>query len=167
MGHFMSLAVSRCEELVDRPLRGRGVPAPHRGSASSVDQRRSRCHCQAHLRSAYDRRGKEQLYFPLPEVPYLKLAAVHDDEGGTLTLFALNRHLDETMTLAVDARSFDGMSLREAHSLHHDDLGAVNTKDAPDRVKPTELAGIDIDGTRLSATLPPASWNAIRLEVGG
>ena len=42
--HFMSLAVSRCEELVHRRCR-----------ASSVNQRRSRCRCQAHLRSADDR----------------------------------------------------------------------------------------------------------------
>ena len=128
---------------------------------------------KANVRSAtyaatyYDPRGTEQLYFPVPEVPYLKLAAVHDDEGGTLTLFALNRHLDEPMTLAVDARGFSGMAPSEAYTLQDDDLGAVNTKDRPDRVVPRTLAAIDIDGQTVSATLPPASWNVIRLNVGG
>ena len=115
----------------------------------------------------YDPRGAEQHYFPLPEVPYLKLAAVHDDRHGALTLFAVNRHLDEPMTLAVEARGFRGMALAEAHALHDDDLDAVNTRDQPDRIRPTPLAGVEIDGQKVSATLAPASWNVIRLTVGG
>lgn len=113
----------------------------------------------------YDPRGTEQLYFPVPEVPWLKVAAVHDDAGGTLTLFALNRHLDEPMTLAVDARGFRGMTAGEAQTLHDDDLGPVNTRDEPGRIRSTPLAGVTVHGTRLSATLPPASWNVIRIRV--
>jgi alpha-N-arabinofuranosidase len=115
----------------------------------------------------YDPRGAEQLYFPLPEIPYLKFSAVHDSEGGKLTVFALNRNLDEPMTMAVDARGFRGMTLSEAHTLHDADLAAVNTKDEPDRIRPTPLSGVSVNGTHLSATLPPASWSVIRLEVGG
>jgi alpha-N-arabinofuranosidase len=113
----------------------------------------------------YDPRGAEQLYFSLPEVPYLKLSAVHDDEGGKLTVFALNRHLDEPMTLNIDSRGFLGMTLDKAHTLHDADLDAVNTKDGPDRIRPKSLSGVDIDGSHLSATLPPASWTVIRLDV--
>ena len=115
----------------------------------------------------YDPRGPEQHYVPVPEVPYLKLAAVHDDRQGALTLFAVNRHLDEPMTLAVEARGFRGMALAGAHALHDDDLDAVNTRDQPDRIQPTPLAGVGIDGQKLSATLAPASWNVIRLTGGG
>ena len=43
--------------------------------------------------SYFDPRGTVEAYYPLPAVPYLKLSAVHDDKAGTLTLFALNRHL--------------------------------------------------------------------------
>jgi alpha-L-arabinofuranosidase len=114
----------------------------------------------------YDPRGKEELRFPLPEVPYLKLAAVHNDEDGTLTLFALNRHLEEPMTLSVDVRGFSRLGSIEAQTLHDHDLDAVNTKDQPDRIRPKPLHGIEVNGTHLSATLPPASWNVIRLQVG-
>lgn len=80
---------------------------------------------------------------------------------------ALNRHHDEPMTLSVDARGFHNMSPREAHTLHHDDLGAINTKDDPNQIRPTPLAGVTVDGQKLSATLPPASWSVIRLAVDG
>jgi len=46
-----------------------------------------------------------------------------------------------------------------------DDLAAVNTKDAPDRVKPSPLRGATIAGAALEATLPPASWTMIRLRA--
>ena len=76
----------------------------------------------------YDPRGKDDLRFPLPEVPYLKLAATRAD--GTLTLFALNRHLDEPMQLAVTARGFGALSVERAHTLHDADLEAVNSRSA-------------------------------------
>ena len=41
------------------------------------------------------RAARSTTYYPLPAVPYLKLSAVHDDKAGTLTLFALNRHLKD------------------------------------------------------------------------
>ena len=124
-------------------------------------------HSATYSATYYDPRGAEQHYFPVPEVPYLKLAAVHDDRQGTLTLFAVNRHLDEPMTVTVEARGFGGMSLADAHALHDDDLNAVNTRGQPDRIRPTPLAGVEIDGQKLSATLAPASWNVIRLTGGG
>ena len=37
----------------------------------------------------------------MPAVPYLKLAAVHDDKNGVLTLFALNRSLTEELPLRL------------------------------------------------------------------
>jgi alpha-N-arabinofuranosidase len=56
--------------------------------------------------SYYDPRGAEEHRYPLPAVPYLKLAAVHDQAAGSLTLFALNRHLEEELSLEVAARGF-------------------------------------------------------------
>jgi len=124
-------------------------------------------HSATYSGTYYDPRGPEQHYVPMPEVPYLKLAAVHDDREGALTLFALNRHLDEQMTLTVEARGFGGMALAEAHTLHDADLDAANTRDQPDRIRPTPLAGIEVEGHKVSATLLPASWNVIRLTGGG
>ncbi|WGF86757.1 arabinosylfuranosidase ArfA [Marinivivus vitaminiproducens] len=107
----------------------------------------------------------EDMRFPLPEVPYLKMAAVHDAAGGYVTLFLLNRHLTEPMEIAGDLRSFGRFDIVETHSLHDADLKATNTKDAPDRVVPSALKDVSIAGQALTAKLPPASWNVIRLSV--
>ena len=100
----------------------------------------------------------------MPSVPYLKLSAVAN-EGGGLTLFALNRDLTNEMSLEVTARGFAGLTVAEATTLHDDDLKAVNTRDAPERVKPSALSGVTVSADTIRATLPPASWNVIRLAA--
>ena len=115
--------------------------------------------------SYFDPRGKQDLIFPLPAVPYLKLAAVHDDRADRLTLFALNRNLNEEIALHVTAEGFSGLVVEQALQLHEPDLGAVNTKSHPDRVKPSALTGVRAQAPNLYATLLPASWNVIRMKV--
>ncbi|MGQ0579095.1 MAG: arabinosylfuranosidase ArfA [Betaproteobacteria bacterium] len=112
-----------------------------------------------------DPRGALELSYPLPEVTYLKFAAVHDEQAGALTLFALNRSLNEAMPLRVHAEGFSGLAVERALQLHDADLKAVNTKAYPDRVKPSTLAGVRAQGDSLTATLLPASWNVIRVAA--
>src|SRR4026209_1264595 len=69
---------------------------------------RARIKSPTYAASYYDPRGAQDLSFPLPEVPYLILAAVHDEQAGALTLFALNRSLTEEMPLRVNAEGFSG-----------------------------------------------------------
>ena len=113
----------------------------------------------------YDPRGAQERYFPLPEVPYLKLAAVHDEDRATLTLFALNRSLTDELQMRVDAEGFVGLQTIEALTLHNADLSAANTAQAPDRVIPHSPTGVRVDGSAIEVTLEPASWNVIRLRV--
>ena len=108
----------------------------------------------------FDPRGDQDLYFPVT-APYLKLAAVREGNGG-LTVFALNRHLTEPMPLTVTLNGFGAGSIRAARTLHHPDLNAANTRDAPDTVRPLPLEGVTLAGDTIRATLPPASWNVIR-----
>jgi alpha-N-arabinofuranosidase len=113
--------------------------------------------------SYYDPRGADERRFALPAVAYLKLAAVHDERADSLTLFAVNRSLDEELPLEVTARGFPELAVAQAQTLHDSDLHAANTKDDPDRIRPAPLASIAVEGDRLRATLPPASWNVMRL----
>ena len=113
----------------------------------------------------FDPSGAQDLYFPIPAAPYLKVSAVHDDGGGHLTVFALNRHLSEEMPLRIEANGFSGLKVEQAIQLGDGDLKAVNTKANPDRVKPSALAGVKVEGSTVQATLLPASWNVIRLKV--
>jgi len=105
------------------------------------------------------------LHFPLPEVPYLTIAAVHDQAAGMLTLFALNRSLTEEMPLRVTTAGFSGLVIDQARQLHDADLEAVNTRSTPDRVKPSALSGVRVQDGGVSAILRPASWNVIRAKV--
>ena len=100
-------------------------------------------------------------------MPYLKLAAVHDEHAGSLTLFALNRSLDEALPLEVTARGFAGLVVAQALALHDRDLDAANTKEEPERIRPAPLESVALEGDRLRAMLPPASWNVVRLAPTG
>ena len=114
--------------------------------------------------SYYDPRGAQELTFPVPNVPYLKVAAVAE-EAGSLSLFMLNRDLKQDMEVNLEARSFGRLALGQALELRHDDLQATNTKDATERVKPAPLQGVTVDAGRLQATLKPASWNVIHVTA--
>lgn len=113
--------------------------------------------------SYFDPRGAEEFRYPLPDVPYLKLAVV-DDEAGGINVFALNRSLDSSLEFDLDARNFPDLTLVEALTMNHTDLEATNTAEQPQRVSPTILDTIKISGSTLHASLPPASWNLLRLN---
>jgi alpha-N-arabinofuranosidase len=112
-----------------------------------------------------DPNGPIDEFFPLPTVPYLKLAAVHDDKAGTLTLFALNRSLNEELPLELLAGGFKTLSVKQALQLCDPDLKAINSKDQPERIAPKPLTAVRATGEKLSARLAPASWNVIQLAA--
>jgi alpha-L-arabinofuranosidase len=112
----------------------------------------------------YDPRGSQDFWFPVTS-PFLKIAAVLREDGKALTLFALNRSLDEAMPLEVVASGFGTLRLRAARQLHHADLKAVNTREDPMQVSPASLDDVRIEGKRVYAMLAPASWTMIRLDI--
>ena len=95
-------------------------------------------------------------------VPYLKLAAVAGEDS--LTLFALNRNLSDPLPLEVDLRAFPALKSAEWTTLTHEDLHATNTSATPENVKPKTMIGASISEGKLTAVLPKASWNVIRLK---
>jgi alpha-N-arabinofuranosidase len=101
----------------------------------------------------------------ITDVPYLEAIAVHNEEQGEVTVFAVNRHLEEQLPLEVDLRSFGACRLIEHIVLQSDDLKAVNTEENPDTVKPHNGGNAAVDGFKVSASLAKASWNVIRLKV--
>jgi alpha-N-arabinofuranosidase len=124
---------------------------------------RTKVECDTYAASYYDPRGAIDQSFPIPAAPYLKLAAVAATDGS-LNLFALNRDLQQPMTIAIDARGFSNLAVSQALELRNDDLKAVNSKAAPERIKPAPLKGVASDGHKLRVTLAPASWNIIRFQ---
>ncbi len=84
-------------------------------------------------------------------------------EDGSLTIFALNRSLNEDVELSADLRAFGSLRVLEHSVLHHDDVHAVNTETAPDTVAPADGGKGTVDGGKLAIVLPAMSWNVIRL----
>ncbi|CAM3682101.1 alpha-N-arabinofuranosidase [Cohnella lubricantis] len=101
----------------------------------------------------------------ITDVPYLESIAIHNEEAGEVTIFAVNRHLGESLPFEVDLRSFGTCTVLEHLVLEGADLKAVNTAESPDTVKPHASGGAKLDGARIEAALAPASWNVIRLST--
>jgi alpha-N-arabinofuranosidase len=96
------------------------------------------------------------------EVPLLHATAVRG-EAGAVTLFAVNRDTARPLSLTADLRGFGALRLSDHSALYDDDRHAANTRDEPERVVPRPVWGTEVDGGRLSAALPPLSWNVLRL----
>lgn len=97
-------------------------------------------------------------------VPYLDAIATLNDAEDAVTIFAVNRHLSDSMQLAGDLRDFPELAVVEHLVLAHTNPEAANTLDQPDTVVPHNRGEARLVGGALSATLPPLSWNVIRLQ---
>jgi len=97
------------------------------------------------------------------ETPLLHATAVIDDETGAVSVFAVNRDQAKELPLEVVLRGLGVSRVAEHLALAGDDPEATNTLDEPDRVTPGPVKGTVVDSDVLRATLPPLSWNLIRL----
>ncbi|MBQ1368424.1 MAG: alpha-N-arabinofuranosidase [Firmicutes bacterium] len=83
-------------------------------------------------------------------------AAVWNEEKQQLTVFAVNRCLEEKADLSIDMRGFEGYQLSSWEALESDDLLAVNSA-AEEKVHPIRKEAIEQN----SYELAPASWNVL------
>ena len=97
-------------------------------------------------------------------MPYLDAVSVLSDDESELTIFAVNRSMDESLKLECDIRSFPGFKIIEAITLTNDDKKAVNTKSNPENVVPRKFTNYESSDNRITAELPKMSWNVIRLK---
>ena len=98
-------------------------------------------------------------------VPCLDVSAVHDEESGTLTFFAVNRHGGETLDVEIGLQGFGQAKILDCQAMESADLEAVNALKNPDAVTPKKAARASVDGTALAARLPPHSYHMIRVSV--
>lgn len=98
------------------------------------------------------------------EVPYLESVVIHNEAVSELVVFAVNRSLDENLTLSVDARDFDMTDVIEFSQMAGFDCKEVNTKDKQD-VKPSKSNDYKLTENGLEVVLAPLSWNVIRCKV--
>jgi len=96
------------------------------------------------------------------DVPTLESTAVYNEENEELTIFAVNRDLQEGLLLECDLRSFEGYKVVEHIVLENDNIKQTNSA-AAEAVKPHTNGDAAISGGQLSSMLPKLSWNVIRL----
>ncbi len=95
------------------------------------------------------------------EVPVVSAAGTVDSDG--LSLFLVNRSLDDTMRLRVRLHGCGELAVSEAWTLADADRHAKNTLEDPERVKPWPNPSAQVDDGVLLVDLPPVSWTALRL----
>lgn len=100
------------------------------------------------------------------DVPFLDAVGVYDPADEGITLFAVNRSLDQDMALSCDLHGFGELMLEEHIALEEDDLMAINTIREPNRVAPVQKAGtFSASGEgKVDILLGKASWNVLRLK---
>lgn len=97
------------------------------------------------------------------DVPYLDAAVVYNEEKEEITLFAVNRDMNDTLVLEGDLRDFKDYRIAEHIILESSDSKAVNTEIAPNAVIPHSKGNAVLNDGLLSAALPKLSWNVVRL----
>ncbi|TDF95231.1 alpha-N-arabinofuranosidase [Paenibacillus piri] len=98
------------------------------------------------------------------DVPYLESTAVYNEETDELTIFAVNRDLEEPLLLECDVRNFEGYRVIEHIVLEHNDAKARNTISNPANVIPHNRGNAEIKDGYIQSTLSKFSWNVIRLS---
>jgi alpha-L-arabinofuranosidase len=98
-----------------------------------------------------------------PQAPCLSAATVLEPQTGAVTVFAVNRHTSEACALTAELQGMERLRNVSWTILQDDDLDAVNSAAAPDRIAPRRGNGALLAGGRLTAALPPASWNVLRM----
>jgi alpha-L-arabinofuranosidase len=98
-------------------------------------------------------------------VPYLDISAVHDEDGRTLTFFAVNRHGGEDIDLDVSLLGFGAAAMADHRVMTSQDLEAVNSLKAPLSVTPRKGSHAAVADGVLTAKLPPHSYQMICLGL--
>ncbi|WP_461219374.1 arabinosylfuranosidase ArfA [Lapidilactobacillus salsurivasis] len=95
-------------------------------------------------------------------VPYLDSVVVEDQENGYLTVFAVNKSLQDHMDL--DIRLSDEYSIRNGQATQFTGPDAKqDNRNGELKIEPN--SSLDISEGKITIKLAPLSWNVIRLKV--
>ncbi|SDN98806.1 alpha-N-arabinofuranosidase [Alkalicoccus daliensis] len=97
------------------------------------------------------------------DVPYIDSAVVYNEENEEVTVFTLNRHLEEDILVNINVSGFEDYRIVEHIVLENDDLKAVNTSQNQ-AVQPHKNGQSELKDGRIEAKINHTSWNVIRLK---
>src|SRR3984893_17094940 len=98
----------------------------------------------------------------LGQVPYLDVAGTVNPENGKLCLFVLNRDLSKAHTVEINWQDKAPERVLVSSVLTGDDLKAINSFEAPQRVVPQAIDKPSSAGGRTKLDVPARSYTAIQ-----
>ncbi len=98
------------------------------------------------------------------DVSAIDATAVISDTNDEITIFAVNRHMENSITLDVELNGFGQFEVVEHIVLEHNDVKATNTKENPNNVVPNNNGNAIVEDGSIKASLKNLSWNVIRLK---
>ncbi|RYH06219.1 alpha-N-arabinofuranosidase [Tropicimonas sp. IMCC6043] len=101
------------------------------------------------------------------DVKYLDVSAVLAKDGRSMTIFAVNRSLDETMSVDMALHGFGNARLIDHQVLggNANEARVANTSADPNRIKPRKGEKLDVVDGAVKGELPAFSYNMIRLAL--
>jgi len=99
------------------------------------------------------------------DVPYLDAVAVHNEEQQEVTLFIINRSIEDDLNLSCDLRSLEVTKLLEHIVLDNPDMKAINSATNPNNVVPRNIEGSKLDGGYVNSVIKKATWNVLRFST--
>jgi len=99
------------------------------------------------------------------DTPLVDAVATWDEATGAMTVFVVNRSVDEPMELEVVVRSASRLRLVEALTMAADDPYARSTADDDTTLAPRPNPTAHLADGRLHVDLPPVSWSMLRMTT--
>lgn len=88
--------------------------------------------------------------------------AVYNEEKEEVTIFAVNRNIEEDVEMITDVRGLEGFKILEHIVLENQDMKICNGA-GTERVYPKTVQRSVLDSGMITSVLNKASWNVIRL----
>ena len=92
----------------------------------------------------------------------IESVAVYNEEKEELTIFAVNRNINEDIQVTADVRGLEGYQLKEHIVLENSDMKLCNGA-GQELVFPKTVEQSSLEGGMMISMLHKASWNVIRL----
>jgi len=91
----------------------------------------------------------------LENIPYVETIAIMSEDEKQVTIFAVNRSMDEECELELNLEGFEGFNVTKHVALEGNDLKACNSYEEPNKVAAVEKEiGAEVK-------LAPTSWNMV------
>lgn len=96
------------------------------------------------------------------DVTDIESIAVYNEENNEVTIFAVNRNLQEEIILTCDVKCFNDYKIIEHIVLENNDMKIVNSPKS-EAITPKCVDRSELNDGILTSSLGKASWNVIRL----